>query len=319
MCELSNVMISAEGTTVSDCQKSGDFDSFAAKQGITENNIFGKYTKFGGLKSVQGPLDCVAKANQKAIVQVPANTRNFYEWYGDWITLWETLAAMKWNPKDVDLYLVGSVSGDGREFARPFDEAWSRAFPVGRVHVGSYEALFGKGICFPQMVTAPQGELSTMTFDGGRAGSVACSSPLIMASALFLQALFPPPAPPAAPSATKTLTLLLRTGMRKFKSDNDTIDAVKQVLPHDWTLRIYQPENSTNLAEQLNIAASTQVFVGVHGAGMMHVLFLPPKARVVEIFCEDRPGENHHYRNLEVMGETVLVLTSSHTTSSPKD
>merc|ERR1719199_2243035 len=72
MCELSNVMISAEGTTVSDCQKSGDFDSFAAKQGITENNIFGKYTKFGGLNLVTGSLNCSRNATARpAIVQVP--------------------------------------------------------------------------------------------------------------------------------------------------------------------------------------------------------------------------------------------------------
>jgi len=58
-----------------------------------------------------------------------------------------------------------------------------------------------------------------------------------------------------------------------------------------------------NLADQLNVAATSQVFVGVHGAGMMHVLFLPPKARVVEIFCEDRPRGNNHFKNLESMAE----------------
>jgi len=317
MCELKNVMISAMGTTVSDCQKSGDFDGFAAKQGITENNIFGKATEFGAPNFVQGALKCAVNSSRPAIVQVPANTENFYEWYGDWITLFETVAAMKWNPKDVDLYLAGHISGEGREFARPFDEAWMRAFPVGHVHVGSYADVFGKGVCFPQIVTAPQGTLSTLSFGGGRGGVVACASPLMMASAMFLQALFPPATNPTP--STKTVTLLLRRGKRRFTSDLNAISTVKQVLPKDWTLRLYRPENSTDLAEQLSIAASTQVFVGVHGAGMMHVLFLPPKARVVEIFCEDRTRENHHYRNLEEMADPSVGghLFSYYFESSP--
>lgn len=305
-CELKNVMISVEGTTVADCQKSGDFDSFAAKQGITENNIFGKATKFGGLNFVDGPLRCAKNASGRpALVQVPANTVNFYEWCGDWVTLWETMAALKWEPKDTEVYLVGTLSGDGRQFARPFDEAWSRAFTAANVHVGGYDELFGKGVCFPHIVTVPQGTLSTMTYRGGRGGVVACPSPTVMGSAMYLQALFQQPKMDLT-KPTRRVTLMLRKGVRKFENDDNAIQKVKQALPKDWTLQIYRPEEMKTLQEQLDIAASTQVFVGVHGAGMMHVLFLPPRARVVEIFCEDRPRENHHYRNLEEMGEPAV-------------
>jgi hypothetical protein len=304
MCELKNVMLSKGGTTVSDCEQSEDFDSFFRKQGITEHNVFGKWTDFGGLRSTFGDLQCTRKASRKALVQVPADIDNFYEWYGDWVTLWETMAAMGWKPKDVDLYLLDRLGlKSANKYRRPFDEAWERAFPDGHVHVGqNHEELFGSGTCFSQLVTVPQGELSTMTFRGGRAGVVGCSSPTVMASALYLQALFVPSDATSEASKKKRLTLMLRRGKRQFESDMKAINAVKEVLPSDWSMDIYRPEDMENLTTQLTVVANTQLLVGVHGAGMMHVLFLPPKARIVEIFCEDRPRQNHHYRNLEVMG-----------------
>jgi len=206
----------------------------------------------------------------------------------------------------VDLYLVGNISGANTPFARPFDEAWSRAFKAENLHVGSYSKLFNNGICFPRIVTVPQGELSTISFNGGRGGVVGCASPTVIGSALFLQALFHNSTMRAAVKPTKTVTLLLRKGMRRFESDDVAISAVKSVLPSDWSLNLYRPEETSTLTEQLAVAGSTQVWVGVHGAGMMHVLFLPPKARVVEIFCQDRSRDNHHYRNLEILGEPAV-------------
>jgi hypothetical protein len=307
-CELKKVMLSSQGVTASGCQKSGDFDEFFGQLGITENNVFGKYTKFGGLRLAYGDLDCKQKVTRKALVQVPSNIDNFYEWYGDWLTLYETLAAYKWHPKDVDLYLIGSMSLSKKvKYQRPFDEAWDRAFPV--VHTGSYAELFGEGTCFTHLVTVPQGSLSTMTFRGGRGGVVGCLSPTVMSSALWLQALFTPKPSTdnemgqVEANPRKQVTLMLRRGKRKFESDRAAVQAIKEVLPSDWDLVEYRPEDVTDFSEQLSIASKSQVFVGVHGAGMMHVLFLPPKARVVEIFCEDRPRDNHHYRNLEEMGE----------------
>lgn len=42
--------------------------------------------------------------------------------------------------------------------------------------------------------------------------------------------------------------------------------------------------------EQIQIIANTDVLMSVHGNGLSHVLFLPPTARVLEIF----PPNNHH-------------------------
>mmetsp|Transcript_92551 Transcript_92551/g.177706 ORF Transcript_92551/g.177706 Transcript_92551/m.177706 type:complete len:510 (-) Transcript_92551:23-1552(-) len=301
-CELNNVMISSDGTAAPGCTKNA-YDSWLSSAGITEHNIFGKSTVNGGLNIDNKPLGCFKNSSAKALVQVAADVQNFYEWYGDWVTLWETMAALKWHPEDVDLYLVGKISGEGKHYVRPFDEAWVRMFK-NRLHVGSMDELFGSGICFKQIVTVPQGSLSTMSFRGGRGGSVGCASPLVMSSALYLQSLFPFN---ATSDGKKHVTVLMRKpGMRQWDNNVMVIRDIQDVVPKDWTVSGYYPEDMPSFESQLQAVQNTQIFVGIHGAGMMHVLFLPPMARVVEVFCGDRPMMNHHFRNLEEMGEPFV-------------
>ena len=38
---------------------------------------------------------------------------------------------------------------------------------------------------------------------------------------------------------------------------------------------------------QLEIASTTDIFVGMHGAGMTHIMFVPKHAAVLEIFPKD--------------------------------
>jgi len=301
MCSLNNVTISGEGTTALGCTKNA-YDSFMPDAGVTEWNIFGKYTKLHGV-NFDGKASQCTNSVRKALVQVAADVHNFYEWYGDWVTLWETLAALKWHPHDVDLYLVGKISEDGRKYVRPFDEAWVRMFK-NRLHVGSMDEIFGSGTCFQQIVTVPQGSLSTVSFHGGRDGAVGCTSPLVMSSAMYLQSLFPLPNKTSDSDGKSHVTVLMRKqGIRAWQNNRMVIRDIEDVLPKNWTVSGYYPEDMQTFEEQLAIVGNTQVFVGIHGAGMMHVLFLPPRARVVEVFCGDRPRTNRHYRNLETLGE----------------
>mmetsp|Transcript_53368 Transcript_53368/g.95867 ORF Transcript_53368/g.95867 Transcript_53368/m.95867 type:complete len:527 (+) Transcript_53368:53-1633(+) len=300
-CALKNISISAEGTSAPGCKKNA-YDSFVESEGIAEKKLFGEWTHLKGIDFSEKPIQCKEMVTGKALVQIATDTQNFYEWYGDWVTLWETMAALGWHPKDTDLYLVGMLSGGGREFARPFDEAWSRMFRS-RLHVGSMEQLFGDGTCFRQIYTVPQGSLSTLSFHGGRAGSVPCSSPLVMSSALYLQALFPPLANASKPSRKHVTVLQRKGGVRAWNSDVMVVRDIQDMVPDGWGVSGYRPEDYPTFEAQLNVVQHTQVFVGIHGAGMMHVLFLPPAARIVEVFCGDRPRLNHHFRNLVTLGE----------------
>mmetsp|Transcript_15334 Transcript_15334/g.27335 ORF Transcript_15334/g.27335 Transcript_15334/m.27335 type:complete len:511 (+) Transcript_15334:59-1591(+) len=291
MCELRHIEISSSKATAENCTEPSKGTSV---NWLTESKIITNLT------SQDAPLKCTSSVNSKALLQQPYDTRNFYLWYGDWITLWETLAALEWEPKDVELFLIGEETDD----TYPFVEAWSWAFQKKR-HYGNFEQLFGGGVCFSHAVLVPHGGMSTTTFNGGRVGKVQCSSPTVMASALYLEALANT-SHTTKSNGSKLVTLLLRRGTRAFDNDVIAEDAVRSVLPSGWTLRTFRPE-SHSLSEQLDIVAETKVLVGAHGAGLTHLMFLPPKARVVEIWCGDRDISNRQYANLETMSDNAAA------------
>jgi len=297
MCDLRHVEISSTGTRAEGCQVPIELQNM--RLGASESLILKK------LESQAAPLNCPSSISENALIQMPWDTNNFYEWYGDWITLWETLAALEWQPKGVQLFLVEAegnpVAGDEEPFRRPFDEAWPLAFETERVHVGSFQALFGSGICFSRAVVVPHGGLSTTTFNGGRGGTSQCASPTIMASVLYLEALVRPL--PMVTPPDKQVTLLLRRGNRAFQDDALAEESVRRALPPGWSLKSFRPEELKSLREQLACVAQTSVFIGTHGAGLTHLMFLPPRARVVEIFCGDRSSSNRHYANLGTMSD----------------
>lgn len=314
-CLMRNVKISTSGTSAQGCTLTS-----WAKQATFGNSELLAFMGERTPKNFTPPIaldedsrgSCTSMRG-RAIFQISWDMTNFYEWYGDWVTLWETLALLEWDPATVDLFLVTPPSNRPLAKLPPFDEAWDKAFS-GRVHVGTFTELFHKGICFSEIATTPHGGLSTTTFHDGRAGSVNCSSPTVRASALYLAALFPYNSG-TAPTAMKQATLLMRpaNSPRSFVNDSAAEISMRAALPSDWSLRLYRPDLVPTLAEQLWTASQTDVLVGVHGAGMMHVLFMPSHASVVEIFCYDRNERDHHFRNIFAMaGEPRLQKVSRH-------
>eukprot|EP00449_Zooxanthella_nutricula_P021110 CAMPEP_0198537728 /NCGR_PEP_ID=MMETSP1462-20131121/44844_1 /TAXON_ID=1333877 /ORGANISM="Brandtodinium nutriculum, Strain RCC3387" /LENGTH=449 /DNA_ID=CAMNT_0044267727 /DNA_START=108 /DNA_END=1457 /DNA_ORIENTATION=- len=295
--EMKNVRISRAGVQAPGCQTSAWLQS--AKLGVTERAVF----KDGDINGAALP-DCTAcSVRHKALIQLPWDYNNFYEWYGDWVTLWETLAMLQWDPDDVEAFLDAPSLEKLRK--RPFGEAWSMAFKKRGVRVAPRDVLFDSvGCCFSHVATVPHGGLSTLTALGGRGGRVQCASPTIMASAKYLEDLADPNACKARPANRATL-LVREGGARAFDDDAEAERAVRKALPAGWTLEVVKLAEVHTLAAQIAKVSSSRLLVGVHGAGMMLGLFLPPKAQVVEIFCGDRSGwGNHHYMNLETMADT---------------
>ncbi|XP_052776690.1 uncharacterized protein LOC128214320 [Mya arenaria] len=69
---------------------------------------------------------------------------------------------------------------------------------------------------------------------------------------------------------------------RKFKNEDEILSVVKSVFSnaHIKTLIL---ENLT-MKEQLEVMSKTDVLIGMHGAGMAHIMFLPKHAVVLEFF-----------------------------------
>eukprot|EP01084_Bolivina_argentea_P073732 133788_1 len=65
-------------------------------------------------------------------------------------------------------------------------------------------------------------------------------------------------------------------------NENDIEFNIRNIAWSDYTFK-----------QQLQIASSTDILIGVHGAGLSHVLFLPPKSGLIEITPIGFDGEPH--------------------------
>ncbi|XP_052796003.1 uncharacterized protein LOC128228627 [Mya arenaria] len=69
---------------------------------------------------------------------------------------------------------------------------------------------------------------------------------------------------------------------RKFENEGEIISALKNNFP-EANITAIRLEGLTML-EQLSLITNTDILVGMHGAGLSHVLFLPDHAHVIELF-----------------------------------
>ena len=83
---------------------------------------------------------------------------------------------------------------------------------------------------------------------------------------------------------------------RKFGNDLDVEkkikEAVKDINDVEFVIRTVSWSDYT-FKQQLEIAASTDILIGAHGAGLSHVLFLPRKSGLIEISPMGYDGEPH--------------------------
>ena len=83
---------------------------------------------------------------------------------------------------------------------------------------------------------------------------------------------------------------------RKFHNDEEVERKIRNILHSvdgiEFNLRSVA-WSDYSFREQLGIAASTDILIGVHGAGLSHVLFLPHKSGLIEITPSGFDGEPH--------------------------
>ncbi|XP_047545197.1 EGF domain-specific O-linked N-acetylglucosamine transferase [Vanessa atalanta] len=83
------------------------------------------------------------------------------------------------------------------------------------------------------------------------------------------------------------ITLLSRgTTYRTILNENEIVNALLKVKGYHVQRVVY--DRTVPFTEQLEITHNTDVFIGMHGAGLTHLLFLPDWAAVFEVYnCED--------------------------------
>lgn len=84
------------------------------------------------------------------------------------------------------------------------------------------------------------------------------------------------------------VTILARsTEYRKILNQNELVNALKTVSTFEVRVVDYK-YRELGFLDQLRITHNTDIFIGMHGAGLTHLLFLPDWAAVFELYnCED--------------------------------
>lgn len=83
---------------------------------------------------------------------------------------------------------------------------------------------------------------------------------------------------------------------RKLANEEEVWKAVKEA---DFRAIVNGAQlERLSMAEQLNLIARTDILIGVHGAGMSHILYLPKTAGVIEIYPMYLSVANAHFRAL---------------------
>lgn len=111
------------------------------------------------------------------------------------------------------------------------------------------------------------------------------------------------------------LTFLSRnTKYRKVLNEADLIRAIEKIP----NLEVQQVSYSGLMAfkDQLEITGNTDIFVGIHGAGLAHLLFLPNWATLFELYnCEDSAC----YRDLSRLRGVNYMTWENRTLVFPED
>ncbi|XP_046469795.1 EGF domain-specific O-linked N-acetylglucosamine transferase isoform X1 [Neodiprion pinetum] len=83
------------------------------------------------------------------------------------------------------------------------------------------------------------------------------------------------------------VTLLSRdTQYRRILNEDDLVEALKR--NPNYKVRKVTYNKNLSFKNQLRITRNTDIFIGIHGAGLTHLMFLPEWAAVFEIYnCED--------------------------------
>nr|CAG4650805.1 EOG090X02IK [Simocephalus serrulatus]SVE94121.1 EOG090X02IK [Simocephalus serrulatus] len=91
------------------------------------------------------------------------------------------------------------------------------------------------------------------------------------------------------------ITLLSRnTHYRRILNENELLEKLKS-SPRHYSIQRVEFTHETDFRHQLSVIQDTDIFIGMHGAGLTHLLFLSDWAAVFELYnC----GDEHCYADL---------------------
>jgi hypothetical protein len=92
------------------------------------------------------------------------------------------------------------------------------------------------------------------------------------------------------------------TPSRSIENEDDLVRQLQDKLGRQYNITIVD-FGSKSTVESVQIASTSHIIAGVHGAGLIWTSFLPRHGGVVELFGGDRGSVNRHYHNIASLAD----------------
>nr|SVE74066.1 EOG090X02IK [Daphnia barbata] len=120
---------------------------------------------------------------------------------------------------------------------------------------------------------------------------------------------------PAGQPRIKILLLSRNTQYRRILNEKALLDALRS-SPRQYSVERVEFTHETDFRHQLRVIQDTDIFIGMHGAGLTHLLFLPDWASVFELYnC----GDEHCYADLARLRGVHYQTWTNHTKLKQQD
>ena len=244
------------------------------------------------------------------------DAHNFYHSMEDFVTSFMLFATLRVDveAENVSVVVVDKFGQGARNFNGPmFAKLFSNQ---NRVEFASLQSR-NQTQCFRKTIHSIFGALSLLSYRGFAISpdTLSCRSSILSAFSQYALRRFLGASSFEMVSAKmqKTpITLSLVYIARRSKSPRALSNAAElmRFLSEDvlsalaaneirWTLKRVLLEEM-HIAHQLEVIAAADILLGVHGAGLTHVMFVPQRedggAHLIELFCGNRGSVNTHYR-----------------------
>ena len=93
---------------------------------------------------------------------------------------------------------------------------------------------------------------------------------------------------------------------RKIKNENEVIEVLGKAMPEDNISRVMM--ENLSMKEQLKIISGTDILIGMHGAGLSHVLFLPSTSGVIELLPHYVSPANKHFQAMAKWRQLSYIM-----------
>jgi len=187
----------------------------------------------------------------------------------------------------------------------PYKSAFKPAWSAFTSHpLMDIKSVAGKKVCFKEAMFPLLPRLLFGLFYNTPVVAGCSNSGLFHSFSEFILHRLQIPAFGLLPHHRMRVTIISReTRFRRVDNEGELVKVLEQTGLYKVTLARYSPH--VPFPSQLTITHNTDILVGMHGAGLTHLLFLPAWAEVFELYNCDDPGCYSDLARLRGVGYTT--------------